>query len=407
MFRFIFTLSRIIVGITFLFSGFVKAVDPAGSAIKFTDYLTAFHLDSLTFMVMPLAFILAAIEFLTGIHLLLGIKVKSFSVIATLFMAFFTPLTLVLAITNPVTDCGCFGDALILSNWETFAKNVIILIPTLFLYFNRKKYSSTVERYKQFILTIGFTVGILSISNYSLKHLPILDFRPYKTGSNISEGMQIPEDAEQTEYSTTFILEKDGVKKVFTAENYPYTDSTWVFVDSETTVIKEGYQPPIHDFVLIDDNGEDQTNNILEDDRPTLLIISPKIEKGEWGKNLNKIVELKKTLFEKGYNTYAITASTEENITNFEFNTEAGFNYLIADETMLKTVIRSNPGLVLLQKGNVVGKWHYNDIPNADDFKNPVSYGLKDLTRKKGKFLITALILASALFSVILLKKNK
>lgn len=407
MYKLIFTLSRIIVGITFLFSGFVKAVDPVGSTIKFTDYFNAFHLEGFIFWVMPMAFILAALEFLTGLHLILGLRIKSFSIIATIFMAFFTPLTLGLAIFNPVTDCGCFGDALKLTNWQTFGKNIIVLIPTLYLFFHRKKYINTISNVKKIIITVGFTIAILFISSYSLNHLPILDFRPYSIGNNIAKGMVIPTNAEKAQYETTFILEKNGVQKEFSSKDYPYNDSTWVFIDSKTKVIKEGYEPPIHDFVLLDDNGIDQASTILNNDTSTLLVISSKIKKGEWTKNLNKINLLKRSLYERGIKTYVLTASSNEDITDFEYNNEAGFDYLISDETMLKTIIRSNPGLVLLQKGNVIGKWHYNDIPKAEEFVNPVSYSLKELANKKSKYVVISLLLASMVFSTLLMRKNK
>ncbi|GAF04574.1 BT_3928 family protein [Saccharicrinis fermentans] len=192
MTRSLFVVSRILVGITFIFSGFVKAVDPTGSAIKFGDYLSAFGTESLMGLVMPAAFVVAALEFLTGLHLLLGIRIKTSSILALIFMTIFTPLTLFIAIKNPVTDCGCFGDALKLSNWETFFKNIILLLPTLFIFVKRKQFNEAIKNLNKLIITLFFTGAILGITYYSLQHLPIIDFRPYKIGNNINEGMQIP-----------------------------------------------------------------------------------------------------------------------------------------------------------------------------------------------------------------------
>ncbi|WP_430931419.1 BT_3928 family protein [Saccharicrinis sp. 156] len=406
--RFIFVISRILVGVTFIFSGFVKAVDPTGSAIKFNDYLSAFGMEYLSGLVIPAAFILAALEFLTGLHLLLGIRVRTSSVLALVFMAIFAPLTLFIAIKNPVTDCGCFGDALKLSNWETFFKNVILTLPTLYLFINRHNYKDNIKTIHKLVITLVFTGTILGVSYYSLEHLPIIDFRPFKIGNNINEGMLIPEGAEQPEYETTFILEKDGVEKTFTVENYPYTDTTWVFVSNETKVIKEGYEPPIHDFVLNDSEGTDQAQNILNSDVPVLLVVSYQINKGAWNEGKQEqIVQLKNALYEQGIKTYFLTSSSDEEITKFEFDGDAGFDYLNADETMLKTVIRCNPGLVLLQKGNVVGKWHYNDLPAAYSFKNPIAYSLSQMVEKQSLLLVLCLTFASLVFITVFMRKNK
>ncbi len=400
-------LSRVIVGLTFMFSGFVKAVDPIGSAIKFEDYLNSFHLGSLAFIVIPLSFAVSAIEFLTGIHILLGIRIKTSSTLAMLFMIIFLPLTLGIAIFNPVTDCGCFGDALKLTNWETFIKNVVLVIPALFLFINRKKFISNINSLKQFVFTIGASVIILGVSYYSYNHLPLIDFRPFKIGNNIHEGMIIPDGAEQPEYETTFIMEKNGEQKIFSTSDYPYNDSTWVFLNSETKVISKGYEPPIHDFVLTDDQGNDITNNILEDKSPTLLVISSQIKKGTWGNNIDSLKQINKILFENGIKSYFVTASNSDDITNFEFNTEAGFNYLTADETMLKTMIRSNPGIILIQDGNIIGKWHYNDIPQAKNMINPSSFAIKQLNAKNEFNRVLLVVLSLILISILKLFKNK
>ncbi len=389
-------LSRLIVGLTFMFSGFVKAVDPVGSAIKFEDYLNSFQLSNLTFIVIPLSFIVSALEFLTGLHILLGIRIKTSSIIALLFMVVFFPLTLGIAIYNPVSDCGCFGDAIKLTNWETFFKNVILMFPVLYLFLKRKTFECNIKPIKQFLFSIASLIVIIGgVSNYSYNHLPIIDFRPYKIGNNIQEGMTIPEGAAQPEYETTFIMEKNGEQKTFSASNYPYNDSTWIFVDSKTKVISKGYEPPIHDFVLTDEQSNDITNVVLEDKSPTLLIISPQISKGNWGNNIDSLKQINKVLFEKGIKSYCVTASNTEDITSFEFNTEAGFNYLTADETMLKTIIRSNPGLVLIQDGNIIGKWHYNDIPPIKGMLNPSSFAISQIKgiNENSKVLIIFLIL--------------
>ncbi len=405
--KLLFTLSRIIIGVLFIFSGFVKAVDPIGSTIKFEDYLTVFHLDNFTFIIFPLAFILSSLEFVTGVNILLNIKTKIFSYVALIFMCFFTPLTLVLALTNPVTDCGCFGDAIILTNWETFFKNVILLIPTIYLFIYRKNFHCSYTKKQELSVTLLFSIGILFINYFSLNHLPILDFRPYKVGVNINEGMTVPEGAAQAEYKCTFILEKDGVQKEFTTENYPYNDSTWVFIDSKSELISKGYEPPIHDFVLTNDQGDEVTQNLLNEEKPTFLIVSYKLNKGNW-KNTQAIQAIQAALSDEGLNTYCLTSSTDDDIENFESKHGAGFTYLTADETMLKTAIRSNPGLILIQNGNVIGKWHYKDIPDYKEFKKPVSYTLTCMHKQyEHHSLICLCLLFSILSGAILLHKPK
>ncbi|WP_075602818.1 BT_3928 family protein [Saccharicrinis aurantiacus] len=406
--KLLFIISRVIVGVVFLLSGFAKAVDPTGYAIKITDYLVAFNVEAFSSIAYVLAVGISALEFITGAHLIIGLRNKLFSIIVTIFMAIFTPLTLWIALFNPVTDCGCFGDAYQLSNWETFLKNIVLLVPTLYVFFNRKNYPSRLNAFQSILTTLGLSSLIVYISIAALNHLPILDFRPYHIGANIQEGMTIPDGAEQPEYLTTFTLEKDGVQKEFSAENYPYTDTTWVFVDSKTKVIKEGYQPPIHDFVLIDEEGNDFTSTLLNSSTPTLLVVSPQIKKGNWENSFNKITALKNLGLEKNINTYVLTASSNADISEFEFANNAGYQYLTADETVLKTMIRSNPGVILIQDGTIISKWHYNNIPSANEFSKPISYSLKEQKKQANSYWLWCLVLGTVLFiSIIYLSKRK
>ncbi len=194
-------------------------------------------------------------------------------------MLVMTPLTLYIALNNPVTDCGCFGDALIISNWETFWKNVVLLVLVVILLFSSAKsrpvFLSGIEW-----LIISVFVGIsVAISLYSYNFLPMIDFRPYKIGANIPEKMKIPEGAPTDKYETTFIYEKNGEQKEFTLENYPKDDSTWVFVDQKTTLISKGYEPPIHNFSIVDQNFDDITEDVLQYKGGTYLVVVYDIQK--------------------------------------------------------------------------------------------------------------------------------
>ena len=186
--------------------------------------------------------LLAVLEFAVGMHLLLGIKRRFTTRLALLIMLVMTPLTLYLALTNPISDCGCFGDALVLTNWQTFGKNVVLLTCAIVLMITPWAMVRFLTKKMEWTLSNYCIVFALALAGYCLATLPIIDFRPYKIGNNIREGMEIPEGAKPTIFDTRFIMEKDGVKQTFTVDNYP--DSTWTFVSAETVVVEKGYEPP-------------------------------------------------------------------------------------------------------------------------------------------------------------------
>ena len=255
---------RFVLGITFIFSGFVKAVDPLGSFYKIQDYLEAFGLSAWVPWIVALFFGigLAGIEFCVGVFLFLGIRRSMASWLALLLMCFMTPLTLYLALADPVSDCGCFGDAVVLTNWETFGKNVVLLAATVLLFMRPLAMPRFISRSNQWIVVNYTMLFILVSSSMSLYTLPPFDFRPYHIGANIRKGMEIPEGAKQPQFETTFILEKDGQRREFTLDDYP--DSTWTFIDSKTVQTEAGYVPPIHDFsIQTTDGSEDITDSVL------------------------------------------------------------------------------------------------------------------------------------------------
>src|SRR6056297_2251499 len=246
--KFIKHISRMLVGITFIFSGFVKGIDPWGSAYKFTDYFNAMGLEWLVWAAFPLGVILAFAEFAIGVGLLFNAFLRFFSWLALLFMAFFLPLTLWIALKNPVTDCGCFGDALVLTNWETFYKNIALMLLTIIVFWFRKDISGENNK-KTSLLLSGVSVAVyFAFVVYSYNHLPVIDFRPYKVGVNIPEAMAIPEDAPREEYENIFYYKNKNTGEVqeFTEENYPWQDTLhWEYHDMESILVKEGYEPPI------------------------------------------------------------------------------------------------------------------------------------------------------------------
>ena len=363
---------RLVVALTFIFSGYVKAIDPLGTQYKIQDYLGALHLGEYVSDMVTLgaSVLLSALEFSLGIFLLFAIHRRVSSRLALLLMCFMTAVTLWLALANPVKDCGCFGDAIILTNWQTFGKNVILLACAVVIARWPLKMVRFISESNQWIV-INFTfVFILLSSLWSLYDLPQFDFRPYHVGANIKKGMEIPEGAAQPQFDTTFILEKDGERKEFTLDNYP--DSTWTFVDSKTVQTAEGYVPPIHDFsIQVVETGDDITEEVLADTSYTFLLISPHLEKAS-DSNFGRIDQLYEYAEENGYKFYCLTASSEKAILQWQDLTGAEYPFCITDETTLKTIIRSNPGLLLIKDGTIIQKWSHNNLPVIEPAKASV-----------------------------------
>jgi len=360
-------ISRIIVGIVFIFSGFVKAIDPLGSTYKFVDYFMAFNMEFFSVLAFPLAVVLSALEFTLGFSLIFNTFKKLTVWTVSVFMLFFTILTFVLAIYNPVTDCGCFGDAIILTNWQTFYKNLIIMVFVAILFINKDKFLSAMGHIKQWsYILLPFLVSII-ISVYCYQNLPFIDFRPYKIGTHIPEKMIVPDDAPRAEYETILIYEKDGVQKEFDLYNLP--DSTWKWVSTDNVLISEGYVPPIHDFTIQSLDGDDITDLILTDSKFTFLLIAYDLKSTSL-KNIDKINAIANYAINDGtINFLGLTASLPNDIDDFIEKSEAPYLFYNTDEITLKTIVRANPGLVLLKNGTILGKWHHKNIPTVKGFE--------------------------------------
>ena len=359
-------IARILLGATFLFSGFVKGIDPWGSAYKFSDYFTSFGWQFFIPLAFPLGVLLAAAEFSIGVALVFKLWVRFTSWIALLFMVFFTFLTLYIAITNPVTDCGCFGDALVLTNWQTFYKN-IVFSGLAVLVFQKRKLSQSRKKTIVPALLSGITLLVYSgLVIYSYKHLPLIDFRPYKIGVNIPEAMRIPEGAPVDIYKTTFQYKnkETGKMKSFTEENYPWQDTLkWEYVLVESKLVKAGYKPPIHDFTMESEYGDDVKDFFLHDQGYTFLLIAYDLQKTNQ-KAFEKVNKLAQYAIANNMQFAGMTASVRSVIDEFSEATGVPFEFFSCDEITLKTIVRSNPGLLLLKKGTIIAKWHYNDIPD-------------------------------------------
>lgn len=360
--RTLYIIARLLIGSVFIFSGFVKGVDPFGSTYKFLDYFAAFGLNFFDFLALPMAFTLSVAEFLIGVSVLMGWKHRTGVWTALVFTGFFTILSFYLALTNPVTDCGCFGDALIMTNWQTFFKNTLLLPLVLFIFFYRNKFSPRYGSFTEWSLLAGFAILFLVLETFCFQHLPVLDFRPYKTGTYIPDGMSVPEGAAQDEYRTYLYYEKDGVTEEFTEDNFPWEDTTWTFVDSKHDLVSKGYEAPIHDFNIVDAEGYEITDMVLSDDNFSFLLISHDLAKADMDA-LFLANDLALNCLSGNCSFYCMTSSSQDDIDRVISEINPVFEFYLTDEITLKTIIRSNPGLLLLKGGVILEKWHLNDFP--------------------------------------------
>jgi hypothetical protein len=382
---------RIITGLVFMFSGFVKAIDPLGSVYKFHDYFQAFHLDFLQVLSLPLALLMCTAEFITGFSVLTGLRYKTGLTGILILILFFTPLTLILAITNPVSDCGCFGDAIHISNWQTFGKNIILLVIIIILFTGRRNVAGILKAATEWTITgvVALIFIIFSISN--LWYLPVIDFLPYSIGTNISAKMKVPENAQADQYSTTFIYEKNGRSEEFNINNYPSNDSTWKFVRQKSVLIKKGYEPPIHDFSITSPDSGDITRQILNNKGYTLLMISKKLNQAGQ-KLLRRGFELGMYCMSEGMSFYILTASGSDELKNLD----GKLPFCMTDETVLKTMIRSNPGYILLRDGTITGKWSWTNVPGKEWFSNDMAgKQLEIMSKRNGLFLVIISLLST------------
>jgi drug/metabolite transporter superfamily protein YnfA len=363
--------SRIIIGLVFIFSGAVKAIDPLGFAYKFHDYFHAFNLGFLNALSLPLTIILCTAEFISGFSVLTGLRQKTGIWVVMILMVIFTPLTFILALTNPVSDCGCFGDAIHLTNWQTFGKNIVLIALAIVLFLNRKQIKNIFSTFTEWIVTSAVIMLFILFSYYNLRYLPVIDFLPYKTGVKIADKMVIPDGVMADEYRTTFIYEKAGVRKEFNLTDYPANDTTWKFVDQKSVLTKKGYQPPIHDFIITSMIGEDITQKVLSYPGFSVFMVSKKL--AEAGKNriLNGF-EFGQYCKANGINFYILSASGTDEVKSYD----NGLQFCSVDETTLKTMVRANPGYILLKDGIIIGKWSWANVPQKEWFGRQISTGL-------------------------------
>jgi len=358
--KYIVAISRVLVGVLFIVSGFIKLNDPVGFSFKLEEYFSQGVLDLPIFepYALAIALFMVIFEVLLGIMLLIGFRVK-FTLWSLLSMiVFFTFLTFYSAYFNKVTDCGCFGDAVKLTPWGSFTKDIILLFLIIILFLGRKYINSIVGSNAKRVIT-GLALLICAVfASYVLRHLPAIDFRPYKIGANIQEGMGVPEGAPKAIFEYAWKFKVNGEESiVVTNGQYPSVDGE--FIDVETKEIQKGYEPPIHDFT-IEQEGVDFAEELLNEPK-LMMVVAYDLRKS----NFNAFPELKTSIDhakDNGYRIIGMSASNNDQTDKLIKDYDLDLQFYFTDETTLKTIVRSNPGVLLLEKGTIMQKVHFNDI---------------------------------------------
>jgi uncharacterized membrane protein YphA (DoxX/SURF4 family) len=371
--KFWMTFSRLLVGAVFIFSGFVKGVDPLGTAYKFGDYFAAYGTDWANAFALFLSISLCALEFAIGVALFFNLRMKITAWALLVIMMFFTILTFFDAIYAPVPDCGCFGDAIKLTNWETFYKNLVLMIFVIIIFRNRTSFKSVFSDLTHNILLVLVSGLFIYFSVYNYRHLPMIDFRVWKVGNK----MTADADSEMRVY-VKYRNTVTGEIREYLSPDFPWNDPAWLaeweFFDQRT---ESDSEPVAHNLKAEDEFQNDFTPYILESNE-MFVVVAYDIGKASQ-KGLTRTAEIEKMLTEAGYTVVLITSSLPEEVDAFQKKYDSAFEVFYADDVVLKTMIRSNPGLVLFHQGYVAGKWHHNDFPDLNEIKQVIST-LDDLT---------------------------
>ena len=353
--------SRGFVGLLFIISGLIKLNDPLGFSFKLEEYFSeaVLNLPFLVPLALSLSVVIVITEVVLGVLLLIGYQTKWVLYSLLGMIVFFTFLTFYSAYFNKVTDCGCFGDAIKLTPWESFIKDIILLVLIVFLYLKQEFIQPLLDlKYQQIVSGITLFLCVL-MAYHVLNHLPMVDFRPYKIGADVYENMIVPEDAPKAIYSYNWEFEVDGKNTIIsTTGSYPEVDGTFTG-NVETELVQKGYEPPIHDF-SIEKNGVDITPEVLEEEK-VILIISYDLYLAK-EKGLSQIKTLTENAAVNGFRIIGMSASSEEETESVNLKYDTSLDWYFTDQTTLKTIVRSNPAVVLLENGVITNKVHFNDF---------------------------------------------
>ncbi len=363
--KLVVTILRYFVSIVFLILGAIKLNDPLGFSYKLNEYFAAdvLNLPSLIPFSLYIAIILVLFEMTLGLLLLFGFKRRFTMWYLLLLITFFALLTFYSAFFDKVKDCGCFGDAMKIKPWQSFGKDIFLLVLILILFFKQEYIKPLLDKKYTKITVFSFISVCLCVIYYVLIHLPIIDFRPYKIGANIPKQMEIPLNAPKSIYEDVWYYRVDGKVNQYTTDEAPWYLPGAEFVDRTTTLISKGYEPPIHDFTIEKDGG-DYTDDILSMEK-VVIIITHNLKKSE-KIGLQKLEKLHQKALKNGYEVIGLTASLDEIIDLTTKQNNITFDFYTCDETTLKTIVRANPGVLILNKGTIVDKVSWTDIDNLN-----------------------------------------
>ncbi len=378
-------ISRFLTGGLFIFSGFIKANDTVGFSYKLEEYFEVFKADTglgffewFAHISLPLAIIICASEIVLGVFLLLGFKKNLTLWLLFAQIAFFTFLTFYSACFNKVTHCGCFGDFLQLKPWESFWKDVALMILITLLFAGR---DNIPELMAPMPLATFATIGLIAsvwFPIYTLRNLPVFDFRPYKIGNNIKEQMKPGPNYKEAEYSTTMVYKnlKDGSKKEMLMDEYMkskiWEDTlVWKYDTMITKLVHEAIDAPkITDFNVSSIEGDNITDSILNYKGYAYWLITYDLGKAKSSEKLHAMMNDFYQLAQKDKVPFiAFTASGPKEIDEYKHKYNALYDFVMVDATVLKTMIRSNPGLMLLKDGAIIMMWHHNNFPSYSEAK--------------------------------------
>ncbi|MFA6335046.1 MAG: BT_3928 family protein [Bacteroidales bacterium] len=360
--------SRLIVGFTFIFSGFSKIIDPVGVGLIVGEYFKIIGIGSLPLLYQILGAALSGAELLLGISVLLGLRMKLSCKVAIIFISVFTGITLILAIFNPIQECGCFGEVLKLTNWQTFYKNIILLAFALLLYFQRDNFIPIAPKYWEWGFAGVYFLLVVLLSVYSYRYLPLIDFMEYKVGTDISGKLRMEENISEPNFETTLVYKRDGKVKEFTINNLP--DSTWTFVDSKTKQVSSQPLTTGISFAVSDRDGNYVTDSILSINGKLFITSIPYFDRLK-ASGLAKIKLINDKLKERGIRYIILTGSSPLMIDSLSKDLP-NIDIYYTDHKTLLTMNRSNGGLIYLNDATVSAKWSINNLP-VDSFDSVIS----------------------------------
>lgn len=366
---------RALVGLLFIFSGLIKANDPMGFGFKLEEYFVVFNTEWLSPLSVVLSILICALEIVLGVAVLLGARIRQTAWGLLLLILFFTWLTFYSAWFNKVTDCGCFGDAIKLTPWQSFGKDVVLLAMILWIFFSRKRIRPAGGERAAGIAVLAAAVLSLGFGIYTSSYLPVVDFLPYKVGNHLPSLMKMPPGAEPDVYKIVYTLKNKETGELREMDDKEYLaskiweDPQWEYVEASAPIlVKKGYTPPIHDLRISDANGMEFTEELLNNPFYNLVIVMYDLKKTHRAaqEELNALVSKAQ---EYNIRTAGLTAASSRAVDQFIAETGALYEVFYCDATPLKSMVRSNPGLLLLKDGTVIGKWPFRDLPSPEELE--------------------------------------